>query len=326
MIDSYYEPAWLEACALIEGGEPVRFEYADSQGEVVHPLLLRPVPSHLPGAEGLYDAVTPYGYGGPVILRCTGDRELLARRSFDAYIRWCRERHVVCQFVRFHPLLRNADDFGPLFQAALSRYTVATMLRQGEDPVEAEFGKSARKNLRRAEKAGISWQVTQGPDRLDAFVDVYNDTMSRAGAKEFYYFPPAYFETLRRGLGRDLATCEVSLDGEVIAAGLYLLGARFAHAHLSGTKSEFLHLSPAVVLKAVMARWCAERGFECIHYGGGVTSDPEDSLFAFKRQFTREGLFPFYVGKKIFMEEEYDRLCASGGVQSDFFPAYRSGL
>lgn len=320
-MDVYYHPAYLKASALIEEGEVCVFRYDGPEGRVVHPLIKRPVPSHLT-RERLYDAATPYGYGGPLVLEAKGSRHELIQAAHQAFLAWCHQQHIVSVFVRFHPLLQNAADFGDLYHAQLSRHTVATHL-VGADVVASEFGKSARKNFRRAVESGVTWRLTEGPGRLDAFVDVYRDTMDRAGARDFYYFPPAYFELLSE-MGSQLVTLEICDGDQIMAAGLYLLGDRFAHAHLSGTYRQFLPKSPAVVLKAVMAEYCAGRGLEWIHYGGGVTAAEDDPLFLFKKQFTRQGLFPFYLGRLIVDEAAYEALTqAHGGHRSDFFPAYR---
>ena len=42
--------------------------------------------------------MTPYGYGGPLVLEPGGD-------VAGAYDAWCRERGVLSTFAVFHPLL-----------------------------------------------------------------------------------------------------------------------------------------------------------------------------------------------------------------------------
>ena len=68
---------------------------------------------------------------------------------------------------------------------------------------------------------------------------------------------------------------------KVIAAGFYILSDGVIHAHLSGTLKEYIHLSPAYIVKYATALWGKEHGFRLVHYGGGTSRDPENSLYLF---------------------------------------------
>ena len=72
--------------------------------------------------------------------------------------------------------------------------------------------------------------------------------------------------------------------------------------------------------------WGKENGFDFIHYGGGTSSSREDPLFVFKKKFSQNTEFPFYVGKKIWNMDVYEVLCRDVNInkQSDYFPLYRN--
>ena len=118
---------------------------------------------------------------------------------------------------------------------------------------------------------------------------------------------------------------EAIYNQKTIAMGFYFIYNRFIHAHLSGTLSEFLHLSPAYILKYAITEWGKKNGYSLIHHGGGKSNSPEDSLFLFKKKFGKNTEFEFYVGKKIWNEEIYNILCEKKriDIETDFFPAYR---
>ena len=73
------------------------------------------------------------------------------------------------------------------------------------------------------------------------------------------------------------------------------------------------------------ALWGSANGCRTMHLGGGVGSQ-EDSLFKFKKSFYRgDEHTRFAIGKKVFMQEEYDRLVAMREeVSGNFFPQYRA--
>lgn len=320
--DFYFSPLYGQLCELIEQGRLEVDRYESEHGVVTDQYLIRPLP-YEGRAEGLSDLITPYGYGGPRVERLDGSLSLLLEGYQRHKTALARQKGYVTHFIRFHPLEGNGPLFAPYCNAALDRYTVATDLR-ADDPVAAEFSKSTRKTLRRTWGDDVTFTVERGGALLPEFRHVYEETMDRDGAKDFYYFPEAYWTFLSDRLADRIVCGLIRIDGQTAAAGLYFLGGAWMHAHLSGTRRAFLSRSPAVILKAVMARWGHEQGFELIHYGGGLTPAPEDSLFAFKRQFTREGVYPFYVGRQVLLPEVYAELCA-GREEMGFFPLYRGG-
>ena len=99
-------------------------------------------------------------------------------------------------------------------------------------------------------------------------------------------------------------------DGEHLAAAtLFLAYGDRIHAHLGGSGAQHQELRPNNLLMHTAASWGQERGFRWLHLGGGLTPDPEDSIFQFKASISRLRV-PFYTGKRVHNREVYDRLCA----------------
>lgn len=321
-MDIYFTPEWGIVNTYIEDGKPELFEYKDSYGCIKSLFILREIPWAIDGTT-YYDISSPYGYGGPYVENCNGNLEILLKgyeRTFEAY---CRENRIVSEFVRFHPIAGNVAVFGEMYHAECIRHTVGTSLA-ADDPVQAEFSKSCRKNIRRTLKAGVTWKITENPKDISSFLKLYYSTMDRNRAGRFYYFPEAYFKKCLELFGRQIILVEIIYEGNVIAAGFYICSDGVIHAHLSGTLREYLYLSPAYAIKYATAVWGREHGYRLIHYGGGTTNDPNDSLYQFKLKFTRETIFDFCVGRKIWNEEIYSRLVQlTGKEESEFFPKYR---
>src|SRR5699024_5223462 len=107
--------------------------------------------------------------------------------------------------------------------------------------------------------------------------------------------------------------------------GFYFIYENIIHIHLSGTLSEYLHLSPAYILRYGVTEWGKENGYSLIHHGGGRTNDVKDSLYTFKKQFGNNTDFKFHIGKKIWDEKIYNQLCSLRGnsTKNSNFPAYR---
>ena len=210
MTDVYASHGFVTASAPLAGGEPVLLHDGE---RLAFPLLLRRDPA---------DVVTPYGYGGPLGT---------PRPDFAAaYGAWCAERGVVSSFVVFHPLYRNGDAALGFRPTELGG-TIAWPL--GVPDLIAAMHKHHRRIVRRALADGCTVSAERDPADLGAFVDAYEQTMRRTDAAPFYFFPPAYWEALRREVR--LVRVDVHRDGELLASVLGMGEPPWLHYHLGGS-------------------------------------------------------------------------------------------
>ncbi len=324
--DIYFDPRLGRLYAKMQEGEFKEYIFEDSLGIIQHQFIVRPIP--LAGMEGeiWYDLTTPYGYGGPLILSCIdGGEEELVTKFYDTFSSYCVQNRIVSEFIRFHPLNLNINFFSSMYDVHLHNYTVGTNLQGYKDPFMQEFSKSCRKTIRKCLNDGLEFEIEPEPKTLKDFQEIYFQTMDRNEADEDYYFSDDYFQTLIDEMSEYIITCRVIYEGETIAMGLYFRTAELLHAHLSGTKTDYLALSPAYIIKFAFMEWGQKNGIKLIHHGGGTTGDPSDSLFRYKKKFGKNTLFPFYVGKKIWNPSVYryftEQVCKD---EDSFFPAYRS--
>jgi serine/alanine adding enzyme len=292
-LDAYYRRPYVESAALLDGGRPFLVEHEGA--------LFAGIERDEPR-----DVVTPYGYGGPV----GGEGGF-----WPAYEEWARERGVVSTFVRFHPLYANQR------QAAIHVERLAPTVAWRLDPERdllAGLHWKHRNKVRKAENAGASVTVAEG---LGEFVALYEDTMRRVDADDFYFFERAYWETLSR-LGDALVRFDAQIDGLVVASALCLATPPWLHYHLSGTTDMGRSTGSSTLVLLEAARWAQERGLERFHLGGGL-GGKQDSLHHFKARFDPDGLVEAAVGKAIHDEGAYRRLSGGENGYDGFFPAYR---
>jgi Acetyltransferase (GNAT) domain len=310
--DTYLQREYVTAAAVLEPGEPTLLHLADSGGDVVLALILRTVP----GSE-LGDVITPYGYGGAVAI----GEDPPAKRFHELYEEWCRERGAVSTFVRFHPLFANHRYAGPRLHLAYGGPTIGWPLADRERLLAGMDGKH-RNSCRKALRSGVRVEAARAPADVSGFVGLYESTMRRREAADFYFFPPRYWEQLTR-LGDRLVRFDALLEGEVVASALCLVGERWLHYHLAATRDEARALGASNLLLLKAAGWGWKQGLETFHLGGGAGTR-EDSLFGFKRRFTAEPALEFWVGRAVHDEHAYRRLTGEAEISWDgFFPAYR---
>lgn len=320
--DLYFDENYGKLYEKTENGKVEIFVYKDENGVISNQFIKRTIPT----IQGeYYDITTPYGYGGPVIEQCN-NRKLLLKKYEIAFENYCKKNNIVSEFIRFHPIINNALEFKDIYEVKYMRKTLGTNLEKYEDPVQEEFSKSCRKNIRQCKNKGITFKVTENPENISKFKEIYYSTMDRNKATDYYYFDDEYFDKMLKYFKNNILIVEAIYEEKTIAMGLYFIYNKILHIHLSGTLTEYLYLSPAYMLRYGATLWAKEHRYKLIHHGGGRSNSEEDSLYLFKKNFAKNTEFDFYIGKKIWNQEIYNKLCEEKNIEqrnTDFFPAYR---
>ena len=253
-----------------------------------------------------HDFETAYGYGGPIFNVTDGAfQEMAIKETFE----YLKANNYICGFVRFHTLLKtykvfNADDI------IFDRNTVAIDLTLSEEDIWSKEIHSKNRNvIRKAEKAGLKYVADSEYKYLDDFIRLYNGTMDKLSADDFYYFDRNYYNNFVKN-NPDSFLGIVLLDNKVVSAAIFMYDGIYGHYHLSGSDKQYLNLSPNNFMLYQSALELKKRGVELFHLGGGTSSDQDDSLFAFKKKFSPL-LYDFYIGKFIFNQELYNQICSN---------------
>jgi hypothetical protein len=293
--DPYFEPAFLSASAVAQGGEPAAFAHDG----VLYPFLVRPL------EDGRCDITSAYGFGGPWG-RPAGDW----RAAFHAA---CAERGVVSEFVRFHPVRGNEAIAGD--DVRLTHVQDMVVLDVGADDEELvrRMVPQARNKLRKALRAGLAAEPSRD---LERFSRMYLDAMRALDADRSYHFSPEYFQALD-ALGDSLLMLDAGH-----AAALFLRGAGAMHYFLAASTDEGRRTTAANLVIFEAMRIARDGGLGLLNLGGGLRDG--DALHAFKTSFG-PGRRPYHVGAAVHDREAYDRLAAAAGADpgEPFFPAYR---
>lgn len=325
-LDIYFEPNYGKMHEEIENGTCEVYEHKGSIGTVYYMFIKRQIPILIDNVVW-YDLVTPYGYGGPIITDCKiGKENGLINEFNQSFNRYCIDNNIVSEFIRFHPILQNHRDFKKIYNVQYIRKTLGTNLKDFDDPFKSEFSKSCRKTVRKALRAGVTFKIEKEPNNIDEFINIYNLTMDRNKASEYYYFGIEYFNDIINDFKENVILVKAIYKEKTIASGLYFIFDKIIHIHLSGNLDEYLEFSPAYILRYAVTLWGKENGYELIHHGGGRSNSESDSLFKFKKKFANNTEFDFYVGEKIWNIDIYNKLCGLVDTEKDtgFFPAYRS--
>jgi hypothetical protein len=314
-----------------EGGRATAF-CASVASQFLIPLVVRAIPGGEGIYPGLFDAVTPYGYGGPLLPASANETDVQV--AFDHFVESGKNLGLVTSFLRMHPLLGNSGGRFPFRSGSIEAvdhgFTVSVDLRLDEQTLDEKLRRDHRRNIRRLIANGFKARVDAWSDYA-VFQEIYHDTMRRLGAADHYIFDELYFSNLRRCLGPSLHICTiVDAAGKVVSAGLFSVHGTISQYHLSGTVGTSLPEAPSKLLVREM-RNCAKRaGAKVFHLGGGVGAG-RDSLFMFKQGFSTEE-HKFQTVRVVHDEAAYAELKKRWLMERGrnsfpdpaFFPLYRS--
>lgn len=320
--DIYYLSGYVKAFHIHGDGEPFLLYYEGQGLRAIYVYMRRPT-----AIEGEYDSVTPYGYGGVLFEGDTSETNLKA--FWKAYLDEIAKEHIVDNFVRYHPVLKNAVPMKSISNVIDLGKTIAMDLSSPEDIWENIHSKN-RNMIRKAEKNGIVIEHGQGMDLFNKFIEIYNATMDKDHAEEYYYFNRPFYESIHNDLRNNYEMFYAKLEDKIIAMSIMIFANSRMNYHLSGSDIEYRNLAPSNLLLYKAALWGCEQGFKIFHLGGGVGSG-EDNLYKFKAAFNKNSDYQFSIGKQIFNQAVYDELVkirresdASFDENSSYFPVYRA--
>lgn len=309
-------------------GKLTNFSMECEFGKVYYNFLLREI--ELIQGPKYYDIVTPYGYGGPLFSNYKEENLqnmiLAFKKGFEAY---CNANNIVSEFIRFHPLIKNYCGMENYMDIFHIRDTVYMDLHS-TDFIWNHMQSTCRNRIRNAQKNSIDIEINNSKESLNQFIELYSQTMDKNNAEAYYYFSKEFFYNTKELLKDQLYIFNALFENRVIASMLIMKYGDFVHYHLGGSDSQYIQLAPNNLLFYKIALWGHEQGCKYLHLGGGYRGN-SDSLFIFKKTFSKDGIANFYIGKKVHNPEIYKELVSIREGQNKnrkeenlgFFPLYR---
>lgn len=328
--DVYYLANYTKAFKEHGDGEPLLFHYKDGDIKAINVVMKRDIANDrkfkgkLPN-NTLYDLATPYGYGGFLIEgnKTTNALQALARE----YSSFCVSEGIISEFVRFHPVIKNAECSKSFYDVAQLGRTVNVSL-SSQQSIWGNLSNNKKRWVKKAREAGVEVCAGREPALFQEFKRMYEKTMRKNNAQDYYFFDEPFYQSVIGELPNHSMIFYAIYKGKKIAMVLVIYGNRQIHHHLSASEQAFQHLAPTNLLMYEVACWGSRQGFDSFHLGGGVGSK-EDSLYQFKQGFNKKSETYFSVGKKIFNEEVYNDLVEMRRMEDEFdesalfFPLYR---
>ena len=317
--DIYHRPDYCSISARVDGGTALAVLSTSGGVQVLIPLIRRSLDGDL------WDAISPYGYGGPITTRGAdpAQTEDLLKSAFE----YLAEQGCVSVFLRMHPGLnaRWPSRLAPEPEVTSSTTTVALPLEQSEEESLAAMKSGHRYQVRLSLKNGYSVLEDVEGSYWRQFAVMYRQNMDFLGATQYYLFDDAYFEALLLDTAHHARLWVVLKDDEVAAAAIFTAAGDWVQYHLAASDPAHRKFSPGKLLIHAARMAYRSRGPRWLHLGGGV-GGTADSLFEFKAGFGGDEL-SYRTAGLVLDVDAYQTLSSARDPEdapSNFFPAYRA--
>ncbi len=331
--DVYYLSGYVNAFFLHGDGNPILICFESDNLRGIYAAMKRDVSesdffSNKIEKGKYFDLISPYGYGGFLLDGQVNDNNL--KTLYDEFLQLMKDNHIVCNFTRYSPVLKNAIPMKKIFNVIDLGKTVAMDLASEELIWSNIIGKCHNK-INKAKRNGLTVHHSNADFGLFmTFMDIYKETMDHDDAVDYYYFSEDFYRSIHEDLHDEYELFYVEFEGKIIAMAIMLFSNGYMHYHLSGSIVEYRNMAPTNLLLYEAALWGCQKGLKLLHLGGGVGSG-DDSLYVFKMSFNKNSDFQFSISKDVFDQERYNELVRirkeadeTFDAGSSFFPLYRA--
>lgn len=328
--DVYYLPEYSKAFEIHGDGRPTLIYYFDEDIRAINVVMKRDIGQDKKFAgkiktNFLFDFATPYGYGGFIFEGQINEKNL--NRFNEIYIDYCIKNNIVSEFVRFHPIINNSIDNKNVYDVVDLGNTI-TMNLNSKEQIWEDLSSKNRNVIRKAIKSGVKIYWARSPELIDKFIPLYNSTMNKDEATDYYYFSREFYQSVVDDLKHNSLFFYAVHNNKIIAMSIIMFGNKNMHYHLSASDREYQSLAATNLLLYEAACWGCENGYKAFHLGGGLGSK-EDSLYKFKKAFNKKENLRFSIGRKVFNQELYYEIIEIRENEKEFdgntsfFPVYR---
>ncbi len=328
--DVDYLSGYTKAFKIHGDGEPALIYYTDEQVRAINVVMIRDIAmdkkfNDTLESRSLFDITTPYGYGGFIIEGTPNDSNY--KKINEEYSDYCRSKNIISEFVRFHPVLDNSKMNSEIYEIIDLGKTITLDLISKEQ-IWNDLSSKNRNVIRKSIKSGVEIYWGRSPELIEEFIPLYNSTMNKGDATDYYYFNKEFYKSVLKDLKFNSLIFYAMYSQKIISMSMILFGNKNMHYHLSTSDKEYQNLAATNLLLYEAACWGCENGYKSFHLGGGL-GNKEDSLFKFKKAFNKNSGTYFSIGKKIYDQEKYNELIVirlredEFDANTTFFPKYR---
>ncbi len=307
--------------SLDKTGLPILFVYSEQSDFIAVPLIRRGIPG-----SSYHDLSCVYGYSGPLSNKKMDAIDPVLISNFKrALLKFLSDENYVSVFLRMHPFYRQQlllEEFGGIHE---NGQVVVLDLATSIEEQRSNYSRTTKASIKNAKKRGYYVKEERGPEAIRIFGEIYNETMCRVEASKSYLFGESYYSEMLNNTEYDARIFMVYKDDVATCSTIVVFTNQIMQSYLMGTRSEYLHDSPAKFLVDRVSQIGRELGMRYYNLGGGV-GFKEDSLFRWKRAFSDlflEYKSWRYIANPVIYQQLLEQNSIDKSTEVDFFPLYR---
>ena len=187
-----------------------------------------------------------------------------------------------------------------------------------------EFSSKCRNIVRKSLSKNLQVVFDFDGYSLHEFEHLYNMMALKNNIPSYYKFKFEFFKDTFEFMKGHIFTINIMCDEKYISSSMFLHYNNYMHYHLSANNPDYFHLAGNSLILYEACKWGKDHGVTALHLGGVGRSESEKPLMHFKKQFTKKGILPFFVGEMVLDDHIYNQIVfKSGNTNDNYFPKYR---
>ncbi|MBI9032087.1 GNAT family N-acetyltransferase [bacterium] len=303
--DVYYAPEYYQLYEEKGDGKAKCFLFKKGDNFLLYPFLINSINDiGYTLNEEYYDIQGCYGLNGPI--SNTKDKAFI-KEFREIFAEHCRTNNVIAEFTRFNPLLGNESLFNPNEVIYVGETVNVKLDLDFNEVWRKSFSRDIRRIVNKGKDSGYQANLKllseASEDEIDEFSKIYFSTLNRNNAERFYYFDKDYIIKMKNLMGDSVLFCSVIYQEQVIAASINPFKGINSYGFLGGSYREFQKISPFTFMMNAVISKLQCLGIENYFLGGG-----EDSILNYKKNFNKNDLRKYYIGKAIHHKLIYNQV------------------
>ena len=308
--DIFFTPEYYELFERRGDGKAFCFVFLKNEHVALYPFLKNSINElELLDLENEYfDIQGAYGYNGLL----TSNQETNLIEAFNlAFITFCNKQNIIAEFTRFNPLLDN-HNLSTYHEVIQTNKNITIDLRMDLDEIRSKcYEQRARKGINKAKRNDVTVKLFSGNEIDDSgikvFTDIYLSTMKRNDADDFFYFENQFLLNVKQLL-KNNSIYFIALKDEIpVSCELVIFRGKNAYGFIGGTLVDYYQFNPNSLLKDFLIEKLKGMGFDFYSMGGWQT--PYDGIYKYKKSFSKNKEYDFYIGKNIHNIQVYKKVC-----------------
>lgn len=299
---------WGTIVSQLDNGELNFFSFSENQESAYFQYVKRDISKELTFLEEgkYYDIITPFDYGAFYYTS-----ETILKKALQHFLGKCNEENIISGFFRFNPMInQNYEILNQYIDIiALQKHIVIDLIQE----YQKDFSKRKIRNINKAKQYQYQFIID---DSIESFYDIYLETMNRVESSQYFLFSKDTLEQLIR-FGKIFS---IQFEDRVVSSLFIIEDQETVFYFLGGTRSMYLNFGLNSLLFDLVCKYYLNQK-KYFFLGGG-----HPNLYQFKKEFSSKTQ-QFYIGKKIFNNELYEKLVRDTKREdNNFFPQYREKI